>query len=274
MARGGLKADAVPFPLGQELGRLELRKVLVFQRMREHRRAEWGGVAGFRLLAPTLDPGEQILVGRLQTVPDQFDLVGLDLPELGHCRLGKARRDADPQLASDELDQRPAARLIEGIHPPGDAGGQVALARGRQRLDDLGEGRHMRRRVVVADGGRVGGRRHALMPRRRPDQGYGLCEVAHIVIGHPEQLRIGALLHEPPDQPGLGLLEHERPGHGGERIATIGIGGVAEIVGEQPQLGVAAGLVAEAVEEGGEAVHGLPPVSAAAEASSASPSSP
>ena len=80
------------------------------------------------------------------------------------------------------------------------------------------------------------------------------------MIGHPEQLGIGPLLDEAADQAGLGLLEHERAGHGRERIAAVRVGGMPEVVGQQPQLGVAAGLVAEAVEEGGEAVHAAPPL--------------
>ena len=102
------------------------------------------------------------------------------------------------------------------------------------------------------------------MPRRRPDQGHRLRQIAHIVIGHPKQHRIGPLLDQAADQAGLGLLEHQRAGHGGERIAAVRVGRVAEIIRKQPQLGVAARLVAETVEEGGEAVHAAPPASATA----------
>jgi hypothetical protein len=84
------------------------------------------------------------------------------------------------------------------------------------------------------------------------------------MVGHAEQHRIGALLHQAADQAGLGLLEHEGVGQGREGIAALRIGGVAEIVHEQPQLGVAARLVGEAVEKGGEAVHGSPPAPSAA----------
>ena len=42
LARRGLKADAVPFPLGQELGGFELGEILVLQRVREHRTGETG----------------------------------------------------------------------------------------------------------------------------------------------------------------------------------------------------------------------------------------
>src|SRR3712207_8001139 len=56
-----------------------------------------------------------------------------------------------------------------------------------------------------------------------------LGQIAHVVVGHAEELRIGALLHEAADQGGLGLLEHERPGHGRERVAAVGVRGMAEI---------------------------------------------
>ena len=158
VAGDGLEADAVPFPLGQEFGGVELREILVLQRMREHGRAKRRRIAGFGLRPAPLDPGEQVLVGRLQPMPDQLDLVGLEPAELGDGGLGEPRRDADPQFAGDQLEKRPAPGLVERIEPAGDPGREIALARGRERLDDLGEGRDVRRRVVVADGRGTRGR--------------------------------------------------------------------------------------------------------------------
>ena len=54
---------------------------------------------------------------------------------------------------------------------------------------------------------------------------------------------------------GLGMLEHEIAGQRRERVAALGIGRVPEIIRHQPQLVVAAGLIGEAVEQFGEAVH-------------------
>ena len=42
----------------------------------------------------------------------------------------------------------------------------------------------------------------------------------------------------------------------GQRIAAVGIGRGAKIVDEQPELAVAAGRQDEAVEKGGEGLHG------------------
>ena len=38
--RDGLHADAVPFPFGRELGGIEIFKIGVVERMRQHRRPE------------------------------------------------------------------------------------------------------------------------------------------------------------------------------------------------------------------------------------------
>ena len=151
LARRGLKADAVPFPLGQEIGGFELGEILVLQRVREHGRAKRGGIAGFRLRPAAFDPGEEVFVRRLQPVPDQLDLVGLDAAELSDSRLGEPRRDADAQLPGDQLEERPAPGFVESVDPACDPSRQVALARGREGLDHLGQGRDMRRRVVVAE---------------------------------------------------------------------------------------------------------------------------
>ena len=79
------------------------------------------------------------------------------------------------------------------------------------------------------------------------------------MVGHPEQDRVHALLDEAADDVRLGLLEHEHVGHGGERPAAVRVGRMGEIVHQKPQLRVAARLVHEPVEEGGEAVHGRRP---------------
>ena len=51
------------------------------------------------------------------------------------------------------------------------------------------------------------------------------------------------------------MAETERAGERREREAAFRIGGGTEIIGDQPQLVVAAGFVDEAVEQFGEAVH-------------------
>jgi hypothetical protein len=68
------------------------------------------------------------------------------------------------------------------------------------------------------------------------------------MVAHVEQDRVHLLLGEAPDHVGLGLLEHQRARHGGERPAPLRVGSLREVVHEKPELGVAAGLVDEAVE--------------------------
>ena len=114
-----------------------------------------------------------------------------------------------------------------------------------------------RRRVVVAGQSRL-----------RPHQRHRLREVADVIIRQPEQHRIGAIGDEVADQSRLGVLERQRAGQRRQRIAAIGIVGLAKIGRDQPQLVVAAGLIGEAIEQFGEAVH-----ASASPAGDASPSS-
>jgi hypothetical protein len=95
--------------------------------------------------------------------------------------------------------------------------------------------------------------------RLRPHQCDGFREIADIVVGQGEQHRVGALGDQGADEAGLGVLERQRAGERRQRIAALGIGRRAEKLGHQPQLGVAAVLIGEAIEQFGEAVHAWPP---------------
>ena len=125
-----LHADAVPLPLGQEVGRVELVEILVLERMRQHRRAERGrDRVASGCGAAALDPGEQRLVGRLQPVPDLLDVVGLDAAEAAATAVLASRAETPMRkLAGDQLQQRPAPGLVEGVEPARRAGaGRSAL---------------------------------------------------------------------------------------------------------------------------------------------------
>ena len=52
--RGGLHADAVPFPFGHELGRIERGKIGVLERVRQHRRAKRRRIGAFRFFGASL----------------------------------------------------------------------------------------------------------------------------------------------------------------------------------------------------------------------------
>ena len=111
-------------------------------------------------------------VGRGEAVPDLLDVVGGATADLGHRRLGEAGGDADAQRTGDELQQRPAAGLVEPVEPSGDEGRQAEFA-------DRGEAEH--------DGGQ--GRRLAILVGRRgrrPQQRHRLGEVADVVVGEIE----------------------------------------------------------------------------------------
>ena len=108
---GGLDADAVPFPFGGEVGRVERRR----DRPRRARgRASPGGTAWRRpatgLRAGAVQPGEERDVGRREAVPELLDLGDVAAAEVGERLLGEPGGDADAQAAGDELQERVAAR--------------------------------------------------------------------------------------------------------------------------------------------------------------------
>ena len=115
--------------------------------MRQHHRAERRRIEIDRLVGAALQPREQIEIGRGEPGPHQFDLVRVLVAEGCGGGLGEPRRDADPHRAGDELQQRPAAGLVEFVEPARELFRQFGLAQYAQVGDDLGEGR--RRRVVV-----------------------------------------------------------------------------------------------------------------------------
>ena len=238
--RHDLHADAVPFPLGAVLGGVECREIGRLERVGEHGRAEDGRIRRIGALAPALEPGEQIGIGRRKPVPDLLDIVCRDaiIREFRERDLGDARGDADAQRARDELEDGEAHRRIRRKQPARDDAGQFRLRVARQRLDHLGE----RRRLAVA------------LPRR-PDQRDGFGEIADIIPRPAEQHGVGVGLGERADEPGLGRLETELAGDGGEAIAAIGIGLRLEIMLEQRDLREPARGEDEALEQLREGDH-------------------
>ena len=218
--------------------------------MRQHRGAERRRIDGVGLRPLPGRVGEEFDVGGLEAVPHLLDVVGRVRPKRRDGGLGEPGRDADAQGSGDQLQQRPAADLVERIEPAGDDAGQRHLAGRRQDGDDL----------------RECGLPH-LARSRRPDQRHRLRQVADVVIGHPEQLGIGPLGHERMEHRGLGVGEHERIGQRRQRIAAFGVGRRLEIGLDQADLAVAAGLESETIEQFGESLH-------AASATSSSTSSP
>src|SRR5262252_7017202 len=92
-ARDRLDADAVPFPFTEEFLGLERAQIAVLDRVREHGRAEWRGIAAGGLFGAAFEPGEQLDVRRLQAGPDQLDLLWVPVAQRGCGSLGKPRRD-------------------------------------------------------------------------------------------------------------------------------------------------------------------------------------
>ena len=141
MSGDRLHANAVPFPFRYELRRIEVLQIGIVKRMRQHRRAKRRRIAAFGLLGAAFEPGKKLAIGRHEAGPDQLDLVCIFVGQRGDGGLGQPRRNADAQAAGDELDQRPAAGLVERIEPTRQLLRQLGLAKRGEGFDDGGEGK-------------------------------------------------------------------------------------------------------------------------------------
>ena len=162
--------------------------------------------------------------------------------ERGDRGLGEPRRDADAQAAGDELEQRPAAGLVERVEPARELRRAVRALPSEARVVTTSE-RVGLRFTPPPDGegrprgGRVGTLRTAPLTRlaslgpsplrgraSRPHQRDRLRQVADIVVGQCEQHRIGALGDQRADDAGLGVAERQRAGDRRQRVAAVRIG--------------------------------------------------
>ena len=224
-ASHSLHANAIPFPFGTKIGRIELVEIRFIPGMREHRCAERRGIIGFGPLLAPFNPSEEIQIGRHQTMPDFFNLVGRKITKGSHRSLGKPRRDTDAQTACDQFQQSPAACLVEIIQPVCQELRQLRFARLVQRVHNIGERRW---RHIAPLGLRCG-----------PQQRHRLRQIADIIIRHGKQHRIGALGNQRTNECGLGMFERQGTRHSGQSKAALGIGRGAEIIGQQTQFVVA-----------------------------------
>ncbi len=237
--RDDLDADAVPFPLRAPVVRLQRRNVGDFQRMRQHRRAEYRLVRRVGFLRTTLQPVEQRAIGWLQAVPHLLDVVWRDATHFRQRDLCKPRGRSDPQSAGDQLQERQAGGGVRAVEPARDDPRQLRFRCGLQHLDDLSQGGRLR-----------------VHPLGGPDQRHGLGQVTDIVVGPVEQHRIDAGGAEFADQAGLGGGEAELAGDRSEADAAVRVRLGREIAPQQRDLGVARGGEDEAFQQVGECDHG------------------
>ena len=160
-----LHADAVPFPFGDVVGGIEVLEVGLLDRMRQHHGAERRGIAIDGLLAAAFQPGEQVEIGRAKPGPDQLDLMRVLVAERRGCGFCQTRGHTDAKRAGDQLQQRPAAGLIELVEPAFELLRHLGLAERAQRGDDLGEGWGWR---VVVGGHAAFGHISATVSERSP----------------------------------------------------------------------------------------------------------
>ena len=252
----------------KKIFRVECRQIAIIDCVSEHRGPEGSGVAGRRLVAAPFQPGEQFDVGRAHAGPNQLDLLRVFVAERSSRGLRKPCRDADPQATGHELEQRPAAGLIELIEPARKLCRQLRFAEGGERGDDRRQQQLIMalqtvstlpfQRSRASGGGSIPCvRRYTGLRASLPHQRDGLGEVTDIIVGQFEQHRVDTLADQRADHAGLGMLKAQRAGECPEREAALGVRGAAEIIRHQPQLVVATRLIGEAIEQFGEAVHDI-----------------
>jgi hypothetical protein len=88
-----------------------------------------------------------------------------------------------------------------------------------------------------------------------PQQCDGLGGVADIVARQPVEHRVDVGLEQLGEDAAQRQAHEQAVGQGGQRIAAVGIGRVAEVVGKRVELAVARRRVDEAVDEPGEGLH-------------------
>ncbi len=178
-------------------------------------------------------------------MPQRLDLGHVHAGKFGECLLGETRRDADAQGTGGELQEGEAAGGIEPVE-------QIAHRATHLRAAERVHAGH--------DGAQAGldliG--HTLLALLVPDQRDGFGEVTDIVVGIAKQHRVHALEHQFAQQRRLDALQVQRAGDGGKAIAPVRIRRIAEVIGQQLQLAVARRGEDEAVEKGGEGLHGVP----------------
>ena len=220
-------------------------KSVVLDRMRQHRRAERRRIARRpacrRGLRARRTARRRAAPARARASRSRSASLS---PSAAAAVLASRAETPMRKRAGDELQQRPAAGLVERVEPARELRRQLRLAeRGRAS-------RPPRRATACAFGllRRIG----------RPHQRDRLRQVADIVVGQLEQHRIGALGDQRADHAGLGVLERQRAGQRRERVAALRVGRGAEIV----RRSAAACRCGRARRRGGRAarrtVHAVP----------------
>ena len=106
-----LHANAVPFPFGDVVGGIEVGKIRILDRMRQHHRAERRRIEIDRLLAAPFQPREQIEIGRREAGPDQFDLVSVLAAERRRRGFGQAARKCRSASRRSRVSTAPSGRF-------------------------------------------------------------------------------------------------------------------------------------------------------------------
>ena len=155
--------------------------------MGEHEGPEDRAAGEVRPVRAAGEPGEQVGIGRFDSVPHFLDLPDRRIERQGQRHPGEPRRHADAQAAGDQLEQRPAPCCVEPVEPAGDQAAHLRPAGAAQGLDDIGEP------------GRFG------IGLRLPQQRRRFRQIADIVVGQREQHLVGLFAGQVADRAGLGV---------------------------------------------------------------------
>ncbi len=166
---GKLHTDAVPFPLGRIIGRVQTIEIAVCNRGGQHYRVKDGGRRQNRPLGLALEPGEKRRVRRRQTVPEGFDFDDVLIREIRQCLPRQPRRNADAKAAGCEFQEGETRGGIEPVEQIAHRSAHFGAAERIHQRHDFAKTGILRLGIIqTAD--------------IAPDQRDGLGQVADIIV--------------------------------------------------------------------------------------------
>ena len=250
------------FHSAEKSARSSAAQSLVLQRVRQHQRPEHRRVADIGLGRAPFEPGEQRLVGRRERVPDLLDVVDLE-PAISATAVLASRADTPTRNApGQQLEQRPPSGRVRARRASFPAAAPARCDRSgpaRRRCRTRRGGHPAQFPLPGLRGGVSGGGSRVLGVCHRPSPlpARGSATSRKGERADPTSARSSppcrrrsratgetALGPSPCHHVGERAPQRKRErqpvGQRRQRPAAIGIGRGAEIVDDQPQLGVAA----------------------------------
>src|SRR5690606_24847305 len=238
VASDKLSANAVPLPFGDKALKIQLLQLCLFNRVRQHEGTKRSAlVHGWRIAAP-FQPGEQIKIGGLQPMPELFDGRYFLITECCDRGLGEAFRNADPQAAGNELQQRPAPCRIKAVQPRFQQARHLTSACALQQIGNLCQAWFM-----------IDAR------LRWPNQCDSFRQVANVVVRPAEKDGIDPRFCQGPDNCRLCSGKTKLTGQSCQGPPSVRVFGVGKIILDQAQLDAAPRGENQAVKQLGEGLQ-------------------